>query len=92
MRKAIQFIGPVFAGMLFATVSSAQQPQQERLLPGEDGDRLQVLFESNQQLNAAVVTNAARVRSQQREIDRLTAELKSVTEKCGAACKEPAKK
>ena len=65
--------------------------QQDKMLPGEDTDQASVMFETITQMQGGVVANAARVRAQQREIERLNGEVKSLKEKCGDRCEEPKK-
>lgn len=65
--------------------------QQDKMLPGEDRDQAAVMFETITQMQGGIVANAARVRAQQREIDRLNGEVKALKDKCGQPCEDPKK-
>lgn len=80
----------LLAALLIAAFPAKAQ-QQEKMLPGEDQDRLQVAVEQANQMQAGIVVNAARVRAQGREIDRLNGEIKAIREKCGQPCKDEKK-
>ena len=76
--------------MVFSVLAFAQQ--EPKMLPGEDKDQAAVMFETITQMQGGIVANAARVRAQQREIDRLAAENKALKTKCGKPCEEQEKK
>jgi hypothetical protein len=79
------------AAAFLALTAFAALAQQDKPLPGEEQDRMQVLFETNQQLQSGIVVNAARVRAQDREIERLKNELKTLRQKCAERCEDAPK-
>jgi hypothetical protein len=87
--KRVAVLTPAVAFLVLTAFAALAQ--QDKPLPGEEQDRMQVLFETNQQLQSGIVVNAARVRAQDREIKRLEAEAKTLREKCGDRCEEPKK-